>query len=125
MRVKAYLRVHHIRSHIRISDVLSKLAAEFGLDLLKVKRLHRSTWTAVNARLVPNDLGAQRLWEASYRLSEIALEEFYNRGREIQLRSTIKNIFFREGVGSHPLGKVANNLRGRRDFDNVSALMMA
>lgn len=73
------LRVHDIRGHVCVGDVFSESAAQIGLDPFKVQRCHRSTGSAVNSWLIPDNLGTQWLWEAPHRLPKITLEEFNDR----------------------------------------------
>lgn len=105
-----YLGIHDVGGNIRICDVLPKFAPQFRLDLLEVKRLHSSTWTSINSRLISNDFCAQWLWETPNRLSKVTLEELNNGRWEVELFSACQNIFFRERVGCHPLRKVPNDL---------------
>ena len=90
--------------------MLAELGAELSLDLLEVERLKTGTRSAVNSRLVPDDLASQRFRESSNGLAEIALEEFNDRRREVKFLSTVEDVFFGELVGSHPLRKVTNDL---------------
>ena len=73
------LGVHDIGGHVCISDVFSEFAAQIGLDLSEVQRHQRSTGAAVNSWLVSDDFGTQWLWEASYGLPKVALEELNDR----------------------------------------------
>lgn len=69
------LRVHHIRSHIRVGNVLSKLAPQLGLDLLEVQGRQVGPGTTIDPRLVPNDLGPEGLGETADGLTKVSLEE--------------------------------------------------
>ena len=104
--------------------MLAKLGAEFSLDLLEVQRRKVGTRPAVDSGLVPDDLGAEGLWEPSDWLAEVALEELDDGRGEVEGVGPLEDFLLRELVGSHPLGEVANNLRGGRDLDDVAALYL-
>ena len=116
----ADLGVHDIGSNVGVSDMLSKATAQFLFDLLEVKGFHRGTRSSINARLITDDFGAERLREATNRLSKIALEELDNRRGEVKFLSAVLNILRREIVRGHPLGKVTNNLGRRSDFNDIA-----
>ena len=65
---------------------------------------------------------SQRLWEAAGRLTELTLEELDDGGGEVECIGTLEYILLRDLVGGHPLREVADNLRRRRDLDDVTAL---
>ena len=104
--------------------MLAKLGAEFSLDLLEVQRRKVGTRPAVDSGLVPDDLGAEGLWEAADWLAEVALEELDDGRGEVEGIGPLEDFLLRELVGGHPLGKVANNLRRGRDLDDVAALYL-
>ena len=91
--------------------MLAKLGAEFSLDLLEVERRHARARPAVDARLVADDLAAQRLGEAADGLAEVALEELDDRRREVELVGALEHVLLRDTVLDHPLGEVADDLR--------------
>lgn len=117
------LRVHDIRRNIRVGDVFPELRAQLGLDLLEVERLHGLSGSSVNAWLVTDDLSAQRLGEAADRLTEEALEELDDGGGEVELVCPVHNVFLGEFVRDHELCEVADDLRRRRDLDEVATLL--
>ena len=86
------LRVHNIRSDICISDVLSVFASELRLDLLEVQWSKARTGPAVDSGLVPDDLGAEGLWETADWLAEVALEELDDGRREVELLGAVENV---------------------------------
>ena len=104
--------------------MLAILGAKLSLDLLEVQRRKVGTWPAVDSGLVPDDLGAEGLWEAADWLAEVALEELDDGRREVEGIGPLEDFLLRELVGRHPLGKVANNLRRGRDLDDVAALYL-
>lgn len=118
-----YLGVHHIRSDIGIGDVLAKAATQVSLDPLEVQGLHGGTGTTVDSWFVADDLGAKGFRESSNWLTKIALEELHNRRREVELVCAIENVLGSEIVGSHPLGKVSDNLGRWCNLDDVPALI--
>ena len=73
------LRIHHIRCHVRVIDVLSELASKLCLDLLELQRFEGSTWTSINLGIVPYDMGAKRFREPAHRLAKITLEKLHDR----------------------------------------------
>lgn len=77
------LRVHDIRGNVCVCDMFSELASQLSFDFLEVERFHGCTGATVNSRLIPDDMCAQWLWEASNRLTEISLEELDHRSWEI------------------------------------------
>ena len=102
--------------------MLAKLATEFCLDLLEVNGLEARARATLDPRLVANNLAAKRLRETANRLTKVALEELHNGGREVQLVGAVQHILLGEAVLNHPLRKVSDDLGGRRDLDNISAL---
>lgn len=50
------------------------------------------------------------------------MEKFYDGGGEIELFGALDHVFLAEGVGCHPLSKVADNLGGWCDFDDIATL---
>ena len=106
----SYLGIHHIRCNICVGDMFAKFAPQFGLDLLEVQRYHISSRTSVNPRLVADDIGPQRFWEAANRLTEISLEELDDRRGEIKPISTVEDISLGQRILCHPLSEVSNNL---------------
>lgn len=117
-----HLRVHDVGANVSICDVFPKFAPQLCLDLLEVQGLHGGARTSIDSGFIPDNLGAERLWEASHRLSEVALEELDNGRREIELISTSEDIRLGERVRCHPLGEITNDLRRRRNFDDVTTL---
>jgi hypothetical protein len=105
-----YLRVHHIGCNIRVCDVLAKFTPQVGLDPLEVQRSQSSSRTSIDPWFVPDDLTPQRFWEATNRLSEIALEELDDRRREVKLVRTREDIGLGERILCHPLSKVPDDL---------------
>ena len=105
------LGIHYIRADINVGDVLAKLAAKFGLNRFEVQRLHTSSGTTVNSRLVTDNVRAQRLRESSNRLSEVTLEELDNGRREVELLSPLNHLLLGQRVRGHPLCKVTNDFR--------------
>jgi hypothetical protein len=55
--------------------MLAKFTSQLCLDLLEVQRLHLSTGSAVDLRLVPDDLGTQWFWESTNGLTKVTLEK--------------------------------------------------
>jgi hypothetical protein len=100
--------------------VLSEATAQILFDFLEVERLHGSTRSSINTRLVADDLSAERLRETTNRLSKVALEELHNGRGEVHFLSAVQDILRIEVVGGHPLGKVSNNFGGRSDLDNIA-----
>lgn len=93
-----YFGVHDVGTNVRICNVFAELAPQLSLDLLEVQRLHRCSRTSIDPGLIPDNLGTERLWEASHRLSKVALEELDNRRWEIKMLSTVEDILLAEGV---------------------------
>ena len=102
--------------------MLAILGAKLSLDLLEVQRRKIGTWPAVDSGLVPDDLGAEGLWEAADGLAEVALEELDDGGGEVECIGTLEDILLCDLVGCHPLREVTDHLRRRRDLDDVTAL---
>lgn len=101
--------------------MFAKLASEFCFDLLEVEGLKAGTRAAVDPGLVPDNVGAQWLGEASNGLTEVSLEELDDRRWEVQLISTLQDILLGETVRRHPLGEITNDLGGWCDLSLVSA----
>ena len=104
--------------------MLAELAPELSLERLEVDRLHVRARTAIDAGLVTDDLAPEGLREATDGLAEVALEELDDGSGEVETFGVGEHVLLRERVGSHPLGKVTNNLRRGRDLDDVAALYL-
>ena len=105
--------------------MLAKLGAEFSLDLLEVQRRKVGTRPAVNSGLVPDDLGAEGLWEPADWLAEVALEELDDRRGEVQLVRALEHVLLRDAVLDHPLRKVTDDFGRWRDLKPYSAVVNA
>ena len=90
--------------------MLAKLGAEFSLDLLEVQRRKVGTRPAVDSGLVPDDLGAEGLWEPADWLAEVALEELDNGRGEVELLRALEHVVLGQVVVRHELCEVADNL---------------
>ena len=94
--------------------MFAELRAQVSFDLLKVERFHRCSRTLVNTRLVTDDVRAEWLGEPADGLAEVSLEEFDDRGGEVERLGLFEHVFFAEVVRSHPLSEVTDHLgRGR------------
>lgn len=80
-------------------------------DLGEVVGKHALAGAAVDSRLATEDLGAERLWEATDRLSEVALEEVDDRVGEVELVGLVEHVLARELVGDEELGEVTRGGR--------------
>ena len=72
-----------MRRHVSIGDMFSELASKFCFDFFELQWLEGGTRTSVNLGFVPYDMGAKRFREPAHRLTEITLEEFHYRRREV------------------------------------------
>lgn len=117
-----YLGIHHIGCDIDVCNVLAKFAPQLGLDLLEVQRCQASSRTTIDPGFVSNDHAPQGLRETTDGLSQIALEEFNYRRREVKLVCALENLSFGKRVLCHPLSKVSDDLGRWRDFDDIAAL---
>ena len=90
--------------------MLSELTSQLCLDFPEIQWLEGNPRTTVDPRFVPDDMGPKGLGEPACRLAEITLEELHNRRGEIQLFGSIEDVLLREGVGSHPLSEVSDDL---------------
>lgn len=72
--------------------MLPKLGAEVPFDFAEVDRSHSCTRSSVDPGLVANDVSAERLGESTNGLTQVALEEFNNGGREIEGFSLIDDV---------------------------------
>ncbi len=105
-----YLGIHHIGCNVGVRNVLAKFAPQLGLDLLEVQRCQASSRTTIDPGLVSNDPAPQGLRETTDGLSQIALEEFNYRRREVKLVRALEDLNFGKRVLCHPLSKVSDDL---------------
>ena len=89
---KLNLRIHHVRCHVSIVDMLSKLASKLCLDFLELQWLEGSTRTPINLGFVSYDTGAERLREPAHRLAKITLEKFHHRRRKVEVFRAIEDV---------------------------------
>ena len=83
-------------------------------DLGEVVGLHALTRSAIDSRLATDDLGAERLWEAADRLTEITLEEVDDRVGEVELVRLVDDVLAGELVRDEELGEVTRETGSQR-----------
>lgn len=79
--------------------------------------MSRST---IDARLVSDDLGSERLREATDGLTQETLEELDDRAGEVESLGLVDDVLSGEFVGDEELGKVTDDLGGGSNLDDVS-----
>jgi hypothetical protein len=114
------LGVHAITRNIEVIDMRTIFLGQFRLDLFELQRLHIKSRSTINPLFASDDVASERFGESTVRLSEVTLEELYDRRWEIELGSLVDYVLFGEIVGNHELGEITDDLGGRSDFDDIS-----
>lgn len=121
------IRVESVGHDVELADLISSvLGLELLLSSLKVVWLHLSTRAGLEHGLAVREgfslehAGAEGLRETVVRDTEVALEVFDDGLGEGESLSLLNNLLSGEVVLDDELGKVTDNLGGRRHLDDVS-----
>lgn len=115
------LGVHAVAQHVGRRNVAAVLLDELLTNVREGVRLHVLAGTVVDALLIADDLGAEGLREATDGLTEVTLEELDDGRREVELAGLLEDVLFAQFVRNDELSKVADDLGGGSDLDDVAA----